>query len=117
MLHALKYHKSDCLGVLLGSKVEAEGKRTVVIDDAIPLFHTRVMSGALEIAFEMIESTMVTNTKKIVGVYEAPITATDTLQIPTQMAVAVATQIKSQGHFGEPCVVSVCAGTSRLMGS
>lgn len=70
-LHAIKYHNFDCLGVLIGSK---EGE-TVTVTDAIPLFHQRVQSSMLEIAFDMIESVYLGNSKnqgkKIIGVYEA----------------------------------------------
>ena len=45
----------------------------MIIDDAVPLFHHKVMSGPLDIAFDMIESTLVNETTKIVGVYEAPL--------------------------------------------
>jgi len=63
------------------------------------------MSGCLEVAFDMIESSaLVTDTVKIVGVYEAPILAPET---PSPLAVAIAQQIKQQGHFNEPCIVSV----------
>lgn len=113
MLHSIKYHKSDCLGLLLGHKVEGSGQRTVIIEDAIPLFHNRVMAGTLEVAFDMVESTMVTDSCKIVGIYEAPITGADTQQTPSPLAVAIATQIKSGSHFNEPCVISIKAVTQR----
>lgn len=66
LLHTIKYHKNDCLGkyllivntlslgVLIGNKESKE----VVISDAIPLFHDRIMSGPLEIAFDMIENSI-----------------------------------------------------------
>ena len=58
---------------MLGHKSD----KTVVVTDAIPLFHTRVMSGSLEIAFDMIETTMTNEKTKIVGVYEAPLYITN----------------------------------------
>ncbi len=72
MLHLIKYHKAECFGVFIGRKVD----KRVVIEDTIPLFHTRVLSGPLEIAFEMIESTIVNDKSKMVGVYEAPLLIT-----------------------------------------
>ncbi len=51
-LHALKHHKSDVIGALIGKKED----RTILVSDVIPLFHDRVLSGPLEIAFDMIES-------------------------------------------------------------
>ena len=109
MLHSLKYHKADCLGVLIGRKGEG---RTVVISDAIPLFHSRVMSGTLEIAFDMIESTLAQG-DHIVGVYEAPLLGSDNLSVPTPLATNLAATIKSNGQFTEPCIVSVSAVTQR----
>lgn len=58
------------IGVLVGKKRDS----TVEVVDAIPLFHERVMSGSLEVAFDMIQSTLhATGDKdlKIVGLYEA----------------------------------------------
>ena len=70
-LHSMKYHNFDCIGVLIGSK---EGT-TVEISDAIPLFHQRVQSSMLEVAFDMIESVYLGSPKnqgkKIIGLYEA----------------------------------------------
>ena len=36
LLHALKHHKSDCIGVLLGRKGE---DKVLEVTDAVPLFH------------------------------------------------------------------------------
>lgn len=62
LMHLLKYHKSDVIGtfssslffvgVLIGEKKNGE----LHVKDAIPLFHQRVMTGPLEIAFDMIEA-------------------------------------------------------------
>lgn len=56
------------MGLLIGKKQD----KNIIVDDAIPLFHQRVMSGALEIAFDMIESNLPAD-RQIVGMYEAPI--------------------------------------------
>ena len=69
MLHILKYSKSDCIGVLIGKKNEKEVK----IEDAVPLFHQRMMQGMFEVAFEMVEANL-EDGQKIVGVYEALLT-------------------------------------------
>jgi hypothetical protein len=53
--------------LLIGKKSD---NKTLVVD-AIPLFHERIMSGPLEIAFDMIESSIADKELKIVGVYEA----------------------------------------------
>ncbi len=54
--------------MLIGEKKNG----ALTIKDAIPLFHQRVMTGPLEIAFDIIESTYpVTESNQIVGVYEA----------------------------------------------
>ena len=49
-LHSIKHHSFDCIGALIGKK---DGK-TVRVEDAVPLFHQRVMTGPTEIAFDMI---------------------------------------------------------------
>ncbi len=90
MLHTIKYHKSDCLGLLIGRKTEA---KKIQIEDAVPLFHQRVMSGSLEIAFDMVESNL-SGDSKIVGIYEAPLLGVDTASVPSTLAIAIATQIK-----------------------
>ncbi len=86
----MKYHKSECFGLLLGRKSEQGGKREVTIEDAVPLFHNKVTSGSLEIAFEMVESTMTNEAVKIVGIYEAPLVSGRGTDNPTQMAYLVA---------------------------
>ena len=103
-MHTLKYSKSDCIGVLLGKKQD----KSVIVEDAIPLFHNKVMSGMLEVAFEMIEKTCVTDSRKIVGVYEAPILASG-VDVPSPLGINIAGTIKSLGHFSEPCILSINA--------
>jgi hypothetical protein len=100
MLHIMKYSKSDCIGVLIGSKKD----KNVKVEDAVPLFHNRLMSGMLEVAFEQIEGNLPEG-QKIVGVYEAPLTAAETT--PSPLGASVASQIKQSGHFNEPCILSV----------
>ena len=56
----------------------------------------------------MIEKTCVTETRKIVGIYEAPILGAG-LDIPTPLGVNLAGTIKQLGHFSEPCIVSINA--------
>ena len=71
-LHAIKYHNFDCIGVLVGHK----DNNTINIVDAIPLFHQRMQTGMLEIAFDMIESVYLSASKEnlqILGLYEAPL--------------------------------------------
>jgi hypothetical protein len=105
LLHALKYHKADCMGLLLGRK-QQDNKR-VIIDDAVPLFHNKIVSGPLEVAFEMVESTLVDETTRIVGVYEAPILGAETQDTPSPLATAIAQQIKANNQFAEPCILSL----------
>lgn len=57
------------LGILIGKKVD----KTLIIEDAVPLFHQRVMTGPLEIAFDLIESLYLKDNLIIAGVYEATI--------------------------------------------
>lgn len=108
LLHSIKYHKSDVIGVLLGKKIDS---KKIEVQDSVPLFHNKVTSGMLEIAFEMIEATLVNENLKIVGVYEAPILGADTIDFPSPLAVAIATQIKS--HFTEPCIMSLASVNKR----
>ena len=70
-LHAIKYHSFDCLGVLVGRKEQSE----VIVEEAVPLFHQRVMSGTCEIAFDMISSVFLKPGQHIVGLYEAALPA------------------------------------------
>ena len=65
-LHAIKYHNFDCLGVLIGRK---EGP--IIVEDAVPLFHQRVTTGIVEIAFDMVENIHLKNGQEIIGLYEA----------------------------------------------
>ena len=51
-LHAIKYHNFDCIGAIIGQKKGQE----LLIEDCVPLFHQRVMTGTCEIAFDMIEN-------------------------------------------------------------
>ena len=90
LLHAMKHHKADVIGVFIGRKAEGDAKK-IIVEDAIPLFHQKVVSGSLEIAFEMIEATLTNETTKIVGVYEAPILGADTMQFPSTLALGIAT--------------------------
>ena len=55
-LHAVKYHNFDCLGVLIGRKSGSD----VIIEDSVALFHQRIMTGPLEIAFDMIQNIFLT---------------------------------------------------------
>ena len=83
MLHVLKYSKSDCVGVLIGSKND----KSVKVEDSIPLFHNRILSGMLEVAFEQIEANLPEG-KKIVGVYEAPVLAPESTPTPIGASIA-----------------------------
>ena len=66
-LHSIKYHNFDCIGVLVGKK---QGQ-TVHVEDCVPLFHQRFMTGPCEIAFDMIQSLCLKGDQKIIGLYEA----------------------------------------------
>ena len=69
-LHSIKYHNFDCIGVLIGHK----DNNTINITDAVPLFHQRIQTGMIEIAFDMIESVYLSASSQnlqILGLYEA----------------------------------------------
>jgi hypothetical protein len=100
-MHSLKYHKSDLIGVLIGSKSDNCFKVT----DAIPLFHQRVMQGPLEIAFDMIESCYpFPEGTAIIGVYEAPLSTRPTDSLLSPIALSIATQIKATS---DPLIISL----------
>jgi len=66
-LHSIKYHNFDCIGVLIGNK----NGGSLEVEDCIPLFHQRFMTGSCEIAFDMIQSVYLKGDQRIVGLYEA----------------------------------------------
>ena len=92
LLHSIKHHKNDVIGILLGSK---KGNGVEVVD-AIPLFHTRVFSSSLEIAFEMVEAYLNVEQPnlKIVGIYEGRLSGNLEATM-SPLAQAVAENIKS----------------------
>ena len=102
--HILKYHRHDCVGILLGQK--QSGK--IEVTDAVPLFHERVMASAAETALEMIESVYGSDkTKQVVGVYDAPLRVKDepSKSPLSTLAVTLAEQIKVvQGSLDTPVV-------------
>jgi hypothetical protein len=91
-LHAIKYHSFDLIGVLIGKKQD----QTLIIEDAVPLFHQRFQTGTCEIAFDMIESVYLKNDQQIIGLYEAalPASLTDGRE-QTQLAQYLCEQISS----------------------
>ena len=68
LAHALKYHQSSCLGVLLGNCAEQGHYK---IEKAIPLFHDHVFASTLEAAFNAVSHLYPED--QILGVYDAPI--------------------------------------------
>ena len=52
LAHLLKYQKSNCTGVLLGTRKNG----LIEVVDSVPLFHDRVMLSALETALEIVDS-------------------------------------------------------------
>ena len=106
--HLLKHQKSDCVGILLGEKKD-DG--SVTVNDAVPLFHERVMASATEIAFEMVETLYgADQTKQIVGVYDAPIrlkSDDSRAVLVSQLAISLADQIKSKQEALSTVIVSL----------
>ena len=68
--HILKYQKHDCIGALIGQRLPG-GK--INVTDAVPLFHDRVMTSAVESAFELIECVALKGDEVVLGVYDAPL--------------------------------------------
>ena len=48
----IKHQKSDCVGLLIGHRND----KTVVVTDAVPLFHDHIFTGMLEVAMEMVDT-------------------------------------------------------------
>jgi hypothetical protein len=70
------------------------------VTDAIPLFHERVMSGTLEIAFDMVESTFHAGNDKdlmIVGLYESNLLIKHDQNAST-LALFIAEAIRSKNN-------------------
>lgn len=56
LLHAARYSFAQVNGLLIGTiQNNQDGKHHVLINDAIPLFHTPVLSPMLETAFALVE--------------------------------------------------------------
>ena len=71
-MHSIKYHNFDCIGVLIG---HVDYQNIVQVENAVPLFHQRVMTGLLEVAFDMIDSLFLKKSQVIIGLYEAALPA------------------------------------------
>lgn len=89
------------LGLLLGRKNDNK----VEVVDAIPLFHERIVSGPLEIAFDMVESTISEKELKIVGVYEAILVAKSDFS-GSPVTLNIAEGIRAN-HFHDLLMLSV----------
>jgi len=104
LAHVLKHHKSDCIGVLLGSRTED----SFTVTDCVPLFHDRVYTSSLEAAFNAIQWTYADST--IIGVYDAPLKYKSGEAIPfTSLAVNIAEQIKLTREIPDSLAISVRA--------
>ena len=102
LAHVLKYHQSDCLGVLIGTRSQSQ----ITVTDAVPLFHDRVFTSVLEVAFQMIEQ--VYPESQILGIYDAPLKYKPGESIPfTSLAINIAEQIKATNEVSETIAVSV----------
>ena len=100
--HTLKHSNKDCIGILLGKQV----KGSIVVEDAVPLFHDRVFASALESAFMMVQC--VYADKQIVGVYDAPLkyNTGDAIQM-SSLSENLCTQIRSTLDVSEVVCLSL----------
>ena len=74
----------------------------------VPLFHERVMVAATETAFEMIEALNEGNdSRKIIGVYDAPIKGSSEDETVSQLALSLAEQIKQANNSLDSIIVRV----------
>ena len=108
LAHVLKHHRNDCVGLLLGSGLSTG---QVEINDVVPLFHDRVMTSAVETAFEMVEAFYEGRSdRKIIGVYDAPVrpSAQDDAKVKcSSLALSLAEQLKQAGDTLDSIVVHV----------
>ena len=103
LAHILKYQKHDCIGVLIGTR--ASGK--LVVTDAVPLFHDRIMATALESALEVIELVHLQGNDIILGIYDSPLRFKADEVSLTPVAVSIAEQIKQIKETLDSVIVSI----------
>ena len=72
LLHTLKHHNKDCIGLLIGYGPPKNGIISIV--ESIPLFHESVMVPSLENALFLVERFVLAEDEglRIAGVYDAP---------------------------------------------
>ena len=107
LAHILKHHRSDCVGVLLGSGI---GSGQVEINDVVPLFHERVTVNAVETALDMVEALYGEDSnKKIIGVYDAPIRGEEEERNSelSNLALQLAEQIKQANSSLDAIAIKV----------
>lgn len=103
LAHTLKHSKCDCIGVLLGRSTDAG----LVVTDAVPLFHDRVFTSALESAFTMITQ-VYEGQHQIIGIYDAPLRYKSGDAVPlSSLSLAIADQIRQTLQMPESAVVSI----------
>jgi len=91
--HLIKHQKSDCLGLLIGTKTGNDVKVT----DVVPLFHDHIFTDMLEVAIEMVDVLLEQEGKdrSILGVYDAPVRAKNSSESSiSSIAETIANQIK-----------------------
>ena len=104
----IKHQKSDCVGLLIGHRND----KTVVVTDAVPLFHDHIFTGMLEVAMEMVDTCYnFQETDAIVGVYDAPVRARS--QKETALT-AVASQIAEKIKETKNTVAAIAVSASVL---
>jgi hypothetical protein len=100
--HILKNQQHDCIGVLLGSR----SGDSILVTDAVPLFHDRVFAGALESAFMMIGQ--VYSDLQIVGMYDAPLKYKKGDAVPlSSIALNLCEQIRATLQVSDVVAVSL----------
>ena len=91
--HLIKHQKSDCLGLLIGTKTGND----VSITDVVPLFHDHIFTDMLEVAIEMVDVLLEQEgkDKSILGVYDAPVRPKNSSESAlSSIAETIANQIK-----------------------
>ena len=103
--HTLKYHKSYCTGVLIGTRNSGHVK----VEDVVPLFHDRIMTSAMETSLELIEAVYQdSDNLQIVGIYDAPLRWKAEEPVPlSQFAITLAEQVKTIKNTTDQVVLSI----------
>ncbi|RUP21998.1 hypothetical protein BC936DRAFT_139131 [Jimgerdemannia flammicorona] len=99
ILHAAKYPFAEVSGVLLAKKLASNDEPTIMIVDAVPLFHQWIaLTPMLEVALSLIELYAAENNLQIIGYYHANEALTDHTLTSTATRIADKLRQNSTPH-------------------